>query len=135
MEYAPELGPLLFEEEERGLAAVMRPSVVAPAARAPAAGRKASGKRGEGGLPARSFQTLPCGHAHHRQEPHQPPRTRGESEDLSFCPVTRPNPLQRKAPDLPGVSLALLEESSHKDLAQKPSKEGESAILRWGTLG
>jgi transposase len=97
------LAPLLFDDHDKARAQAARQSVVQKAPRSEAAKRKAASKRTEDGFTVESFQGMlsllgtivknwlqPC-------EPAAEP----------FTMITTPNPLQRRALDLLGVTLRL----------------------------
>jgi len=94
------LAPMLFDDDDKAGAEILRGSVVAPARRSPSAARKASSKRTEEGAVVHSFQTLLKDLAtvvknHNRTK---------DAGALSFDKITTPTPLQQRAFDLLGVS-------------------------------
>jgi hypothetical protein len=90
------LAPLRFDDQDRELAAALRPSVVAPAQSSPAARHKAAAKRTQDGFPVLSFRDLlkSLGTiARHQVQPCLP-------DAPSFQKTTRPNRHQQHALDL-----------------------------------
>jgi hypothetical protein len=96
------LAPLLFDDDDPVAAAAERRSVVAPAQRSPRAKAKALTKRTDDGAPVHSFQSL-LGHLRTIVKD----RVRLTSDAaIEFDKITTPTPLQQRALDLLGVSLA-----------------------------
>ena len=93
--------PILFDDDDKATAALMRDSVVAPAKRSPSAHQKASTKRTSGDMPVHSFQTLLKDLSTIAKNRIQASNAPG----ADFTLVTRPTPSQRHALDLLGVSL------------------------------
>jgi len=94
------LAPMLFDDDDKAGAEILRGSIVAPARRSPSAARKASSKRTEEGAVVHSFQTLLKDLAtvvknHNRTK---------DASALGFEKITTPTPLQQRAFDLLGVS-------------------------------
>lgn len=94
------LASMLFDEDDKAGAEIVRGSIVAPARRSPSAARKASSKRTDERAVVHSFQTLLKDLATVVKNHN---RTRDASA-LSFDKITRPTPLQQRAFDLLGVS-------------------------------
>jgi hypothetical protein len=95
------LAPILFDDDDRAGGEALRESIVSPAQRSPSAMKKTTTKRTEGGMPVHSFQTLLEDLATIAKD-HVEPKLIGAS---SFCKITRPTPIQKKALDLLGVKL------------------------------
>ncbi|MDP6491739.1 MAG: IS1634 family transposase, partial [Kiritimatiellia bacterium] len=96
-----DLAPMLFDDEDPVLGALLRDSVVAPAQRSPEALRKAVTRRTEDGDPVHSFQTLLQDLATVARN-----RIRFSNGDETHM-LTTPTPLQERAFSLLGVRLAL----------------------------
>lgn len=101
-----ELAPMIFDDEERELADALRESIVAPAERSPSAEAKARTKRTAMGEPVHSFQTLLTDLATIARNRVRP-KAASSDEAAEFDILTTPTPLQQRALDLLGVSLAL----------------------------
>ncbi len=102
------LAPLLFDDEEPEVAESLRASVVSPAMRSPNAQRKAQRKRNDEGLAVHSFQSLLKNLATINQNHLRLKPVSGDSGGIpEITTFTEPTPLQRRALDLLGVSLAL----------------------------
>lgn len=102
------LAPLLFDDEEPEVAESLRASVVSPAMRSPSAQRKAQHKRTDDGLAVHSFQTLLKDLATINQNRLRLKAASGNAGDIpELITFTEPTPLQRRALDLLGISLAL----------------------------
>lgn len=100
------LAPILFDDDERHLAEVLRDSVVSPARRSLKADRKAMRKRTDEGMPVHSFQTLLKDLATITKNRVRASGT--ETTDGSeFHLLTTPTPLQRRVFDLLGVGVTL----------------------------
>jgi len=103
------LAPILFDDDNREAAQARRDSVVAPAQRSLEAERKALTKRTVQGEPVHSFQTLlqdlatVCKNTIVFKVPHQ---VRDTQEAPTFQRITTPTPLQQRAFELLGVTLA-----------------------------
>jgi Transposase DDE domain len=95
--------PLLFADDDQAAAEVERRSVVAPAQRSPRAQAKALTKRTDDGEPVHSFQSLL---RHLRTIVKDRMRLKSDVA-IEFDKLTTPTPLQQRALDLLGVSLAL----------------------------
>jgi hypothetical protein len=92
---------LLFDDHDKASAQAARESVVQPAQRSEAAKRKAASKRTDEGFAVESFQgmlsllgTIVKNWLRTREAAAEP-----------FSMITTPNPLQRRALDLLGVTL------------------------------
>jgi hypothetical protein len=97
------LAPLLFDDDDRLAAEAGRRSVVAPAQRSPRAKAKALLKQTDDGAPVQSFQSLLRQLGTIVKD-----RVRLKSAAaIEFDKITTPTPLQQRALDLLGVSLAL----------------------------
>lgn len=97
------LAPILFDDHDRAAAAAERTSIVAPAERSPAARRKIATRRTDDGLPVHSFQSLLDDLATlclNKLSLPSNPRYR-------FDMPTTPTPLQARALELLGVSIAV----------------------------
>ena len=95
------LAPILFDDEDKATADVLRDSVVSPARRSDQAKSKVQKKRTADDLPVHSFQTLLKDLAtivKNRVQPKLP------TKSVTFDKITSPTPLQQKAFDLLGVS-------------------------------
>jgi hypothetical protein len=96
------LAPILFDDHDRAAAAAERRSIVAPAERSPAARRKVATRRTDDGLPVHSFRSLIDDLAtlclNDVSLPSNPKNR--------FKLPTTPTPLQARAFELLGVSLA-----------------------------
>jgi len=102
------LAPLLFDDEEPEVAESLRASAVSPAMRSPSALRKAQRKRTDDGLAIHSFQSLLKNLATINQNRLcLNPISDGSGGLPEITTFTEPTPLQRRALDLLGVSLAL----------------------------
>ncbi len=103
------LAPLLFEDEEQEVAEALRDSVVSPAKRSPTSERKARTKHTADGEPVHSFQTLLKNLATIVKNRVQPKLhlIGNTGKALEFDAVTIPTPIQRRAFELLGVSLAM----------------------------
>lgn len=105
------LAPLLFDDEDKELAATLRTSVVAPAVRSPSAQRKATTKRTAADeQPVHSFQTLLQDLAtltKNRVRPRTAQTDRSASVTPEFEMLATPTPVQRRAFELLGVRPAL----------------------------
>ncbi len=97
------LAPILFDDHDRPAAAAERRSIVAPAQRSPAARQKVATRRTEDGLPVHSFRTLLNDLATLCLNKVSLPRNPKYRFDLP----TTPTPLQARAFELLGVSLAM----------------------------
>jgi hypothetical protein len=97
------LAPLLFDDHDRAAAAAERTSIVAPAQRSPAAKRKAALRRTDDGLPVHSFRSLLNDLATLCLNKVSLPSNPKYRFDLP----TKPTPLQARAFELLGVSLAV----------------------------
>ncbi len=96
------LAPILFDDEDKKIAAGLRKNVVAPAQRSPKAKRKAASKRTEeDDLPVHGFQTLLADLSTIVKNQIQPLIPGSPS----FDKLTTPTHLQQKALDLLGVRL------------------------------
>jgi len=93
------LAPVLFDDEEKELAELLRGSVVAPAKRSPGALRKAASKRAEDGGVAHSFQDL-VKHLATQTKNRVHPVVMGNSESVEFNMLTTPTALQRRVFEL-----------------------------------
>jgi hypothetical protein len=97
------LAPLLFDDHDRAAAATERKSIVAPAERSPAAKRKVTSRRTDDGLPVHSFRSLLNDLATVCLNKVSLPSNQKYRFDLP----TKPTPLQARAFELLGVSLAM----------------------------
>jgi hypothetical protein len=97
------LKPLLFDDDDKAAAEVLRTSIVAPAQRSPRATAKAATKRTEDGWPVHSFQTLLADLATLTRNQVRPAGADGGTLDI----LTTPTPLQQRAFELLGVSARL----------------------------
>jgi transposase len=95
------LAPVLFDDEDKEEAQLLRESIVAPAERSPRALRKARRKRTDDDLPVHSFQSLLKDLATITKNTIAP-KIQGA---LPFSMVTSPTMFQRKVLDLLGVNL------------------------------
>jgi hypothetical protein len=95
------LAPLLFDDHDRASAQAARESVVQKAERSKAAKRKTGSKRTEDGLTLESFQGMLAFLGTIVKNWMRPRETTSEP----FQMVTIPNPHQRRALDLLGVTL------------------------------
>lgn len=95
------LAPMLFDDHVKASAQEARESVVQKAQRSEAAKRKAESKRTEDGFPVESFQGMLSTLGTIVKNWLRP----RETADEPFSMITTPNPLQRKALDLLGVTL------------------------------
>jgi transposase len=96
-----DLAPILFEDEEKELAAKARRSVVAPAQRSESAKRKDATKRSEDDLPVHNFKTLLDDLATIVKNTM---RMKMDGAPL-FQKITTPTIIQRRALDLLGVKI------------------------------
>ena len=96
------LAPILFDDHDRAAAAAERPSIVAPAERSPAAQRKVATRRTDDGLPVHSFRSLLSDLATLCLNKVSLP----SNQKYRFELPTKPTPLQARAGELLGVSLA-----------------------------
>ena len=96
------LAPILFDDHDRAAAAAQRPSIVAPAERSPAAQRKVATRRTDDGLPVHSFRSLLGDLATLCLNKVSLP----SNQKYRFELPTQPTPLQARAGELLGVSLA-----------------------------
>jgi hypothetical protein len=96
------LAPILFDDHDRDAAAAERPSIVAPAERSPAAQRKVATRRTDDGLPVHSFRSLLSDLATLCLNKVSLP----SNPKYRFELPTKPTPLQARAGELLGVSLA-----------------------------
>lgn len=94
------LAPILFDDDDKTSAELLRRSVVAPAQRSPRARLKASTKRTADGLPVMSFQDLLADLATLAKNQVQPKH----ANIKAFDKTTPATPLQQKAFTLLGVS-------------------------------
>ena len=97
------LAPILFDDHDRAAAAAERPSIVAPAERSPAAQRKVATRRTDDGLPVHSFRSLLSDLATLCLNKVSLP----SNPKYRFELPTKPTPLQARAGELLGVSLAM----------------------------
>jgi hypothetical protein len=97
------LKPLLFDDDDKAAAELLRPSIVAPAPRSPRAKAKAATKRTEDGWPVHSFQTLLADLATLTQNQVRPLG----ADEVTLDVLTTPTPLQQRAFELLGVSARL----------------------------
>jgi Transposase DDE domain len=97
------LAPMLFDDDDPAASEAERRSVVAPAQRSPRAKAKAATKRTADGEPVHSFQSLL---RHLRTIVKDRVRLKSDAA-IEFDKITTPTPLQQRALDLLGVSLAL----------------------------
>jgi len=97
------LKPLLFDDDDKAAAEVLRPSIVAPAPRSPRAKAKAATKRTADGWPVHSFQTLLADLATLTQNQVRLLGADGATLDV----LATPTPLQQRAFELLGVSARL----------------------------
>lgn len=95
------LAPVLFDDEDKEEAQLLRESIVAPAERSPRALRKARRKRTDDDLPVHSFQSLLKDLATITKNTIAP-KIQGA---LPFSMVTRPTMFQKKALDLLSINL------------------------------
>lgn len=95
------LGPLLFDDEDPGIADALRISPVKPAQPSPSAREKASSKKSKDGLTIHSFRTLLDEMANLRKEIILP-KVPGAK---TFEKITTPSTLQSKAFRLLGVKI------------------------------
>jgi hypothetical protein len=97
------LAPILFDDHDRAAAAAERTSIVAPAERSPAARRKVATRRTDDGQPVHSFRSLLDDLAtlclNKLSLPSNP--------SYRFDMPTTPTPLQARALELLGVSIAV----------------------------
>lgn len=96
------LAPILFDDHDRAAAAAERRSIVAPAERSPAARRKVATRRTDDGLPVHSFRSLIDDLATLCLNQVSLPSNPKNRFELP----TSPTPLQARAFQLLGVSLA-----------------------------
>jgi transposase len=94
------LAPVLFDDDDKAAAAMLRKSVVAPSQRSPRAQYKAAAKHTQEGTPVHSFQTLLGDLATLAINRIKPTGLKVEP----FDKITTATPLQQKALDLLGVS-------------------------------
>ena len=97
------LAPILFDDHDRAAAAAERPSIVAPAQRSPAAIRKITTRRTDDGLPVHSFRSLINDLATLCRNKVSLP----SNPKYRFELPTKPTPVQARAFELLGVSLAM----------------------------
>ena len=97
------LAPILFDDHDRAAAAAERASIVAPAKRSPAARRKVATRRTDDGLPVHSFRSLLDDLATLCLNKVSLPSNPNYRFDLP----TAPTPLQARAFELLGVSIAV----------------------------
>jgi hypothetical protein len=97
------LAPILFDDHDRAAAAAERPSIVAPAQRSPAAIRKVATRRTDDGLPVHSFRSLINDLATLCLNKVSLP----SNPKYRFELPTKPTPVQARAFELLGVSLAM----------------------------
>ena len=97
------LAPILFDDHDRAAAAAERPSIVAPAQRSPAAIRKITTRRTDDGLPVHSFRSLINDLATLCLNKVSLP----SNPKYRFELPTKPTPVQARAFELLGVSLAM----------------------------
>jgi len=97
------LKSLLFDDDDKAAAELLRPSIVAPAQRSPRAKAKAATKRTADGWPVHSFQTLLADLATLTQNQVRPLGADGVTLDV----LATPTPLQQRAFELLGVSARL----------------------------
>jgi transposase len=100
------LAPILFDDEDKELAQMLRRSVVAPAVRSPKAEHKARTKRTAEDEPVHSFRTLLKDLATLAKNRIRPRTSKTDSAG-EFEMTTTPTALQRRAFELLGVRLAL----------------------------
>jgi transposase len=100
------LAPLLFDDEDKELAARLRRSIVAPAVRSPRAEDKAARKRTDEDQPVHSFQTLMNDLATLARNRIRPSLGRRAGSETEFELLTTPTPLQQRAFELLGVPPA-----------------------------
>ena len=96
-----DLAPILFEDDDKATAEMLRHSVVAPARRSPRAMRKAQTKKTDDGFPVHSFSGVMANLAtiaDNRIDPRLP-------DVEPFHKVTTPSAFQRKALELLGVKI------------------------------
>jgi hypothetical protein len=101
------LAPLLFDDEQKELAARLRRSIVAPAVRSPRAEDKAARKRTDDDQPVHSFHTLLRHLATLTRNRIHPTLERDASSEADFEMLTTPTPTQQRAFELLGVHPAL----------------------------
>jgi len=101
------LAPLLFDDEDKELAASLRRSIVAPAVRSPKAEDKAARKRTDEDQPVHSFHTLLKDLATLTRNRIRPSLDRSTSPEAEFEMLTTPTPLQQRAFELLGLHPAL----------------------------
>jgi hypothetical protein len=97
------LAPILFDDHDRAAAAAERQSIVAPAQRSPAARRKITSRRTDDGLPVHSFRSLIGDLATLCLNKVSLP----SNPKYRFELPTKPTPIQARAFELLGVSLAM----------------------------
>jgi hypothetical protein len=97
------LAPILFDDHDRAAAAAERQSIVAPAQRSPAARRKITSRRTDDGLPVHSFRSLISDLATLCLNKVSLP----SNPKYRFELPTKPTPIQARAFELLGVSLAM----------------------------
>jgi hypothetical protein len=97
------LAPMLFDDDDLATGEAARRSVVAPAQRSPRAKAKVLTKRTDEGEPVHSFHSL-VRHLRTIVKDHM--RLKSDAA-IEFDKITTPTPLQQRALDLLGVSLAL----------------------------
>ena len=95
------LASMIFQDDDKDGAELLRYSVVAPAHRSERAQRKAQTKKTESGLPVHSFSGLMANLATIVRDHIKPKLPDVEP----FYKITRPTELQHKALDLLGVKL------------------------------
>lgn len=103
------LAPMLFEDDDKATAEMLRYSVVSTARRSPSADAKARTKRAADGEPVHSFQSLLKDLATIAKNRVQPriPATVNTSQTPEFDLVTVPTPIQRRVFELLGVPPAM----------------------------
>ena len=99
-----DLAPILFDDEDKEIAEQLRASVIDPAERSPRASKKDETKRTEEGEPVHSFRTLlnDLGTLVRNQV-----RITAGDENDEFPMLTEPTPVQRRAFELLGLTVAL----------------------------
>jgi len=96
------LAPMLYDEDDKAAAEAARASPVAKAQRSPAALAKSATGRAADGEPVHSFQSLLADLATLARNT----VTTAIAPDRPFTVLTRPTPIQQKAFDLLGISIA-----------------------------
>ena len=100
------LAPILFDDEEQEESEAVRASVVAPARRSSKAKRKAQTRHTVNGEPVHSFRTLILDLATIANN-HVRTTAPGGGKPVELDMITTPTPLQSRAFELLGVSLAM----------------------------